>query len=142
MEGDLRVRDDLVIPGWELWFIASRGSGPGGQHANMTSSKVTLHWSVAQSSVLTAARRAQIMRRLRSRIDRDGVLQVSAGDERSQARNRELARVRLAELVRGALRREKRRLSTKVPRGQRRRRLQDKRRRGEVKRGRQRPPDD
>jgi ribosome-associated protein len=139
---DLHVRDDLVIPGWELWFTAARSSGPGGQHVNTSSTAVTLHWSVAGSSVLRDHQRALLLRKLGNRINRDGVLMVDGRDARSQHRNLEAARARLAELVAGALLRPKRRVATKPTRGSQRRRVDAKKQRGALKKLRGTPPDE
>jgi ribosome-associated protein len=142
MEKDLRVSERVVIPGAELSFTASRSSGPGGQHVNTTSSRVTLRWSLEQTSALDPWRRSRVMRRLRSRMTRAGEILVHVDDERSQRRNRELARERLAQLVRDALRPRKRRLPTFVPGREKRRRLEGKRRRSALKKQRRRPADD
>ena len=141
MEDDLPILPGVLIPGAELSFTASRASGPGGQHVNKTSSRVLLRWDVRDSAALDDRQRARVCERLRSRLTRDDVLQVAAESERSQHRNRELARQRLAALVRGALSRRKRRVRTKVPRGVHRRRVEGKRRRGQVKRLRKKPTD-
>jgi ribosome-associated protein len=141
MEKDLPIRDGIAIPGAELRFTASRSGGPGGQHVNTTSSRVTLHWDLAGTTALDPWRRARVMRRLRSRMTRSGEIQIHVEDERSQHRNREIARERLAELIREALRPRKRRVRTRVPAAQRKRRLEHKRRRAETKRRRRRPVD-
>jgi len=139
MEADLPILPGVVIPGAELAFTASRASGPGGQHVNKTSSRVILRWDVRASVALDDRQRARVCEKLRSRLTRDGVLQVAAESERSQHRNRQLARQRLAALVRGALSRRKRRVRTKIPRSVHRRRIEGKRRRGQVKRLRKKP---
>jgi ribosome-associated protein len=133
---DLPVRGRLVIPGDEIVETASRSSGPGGQHVNKTSTRITLRWSVADSRVLGAEERARIRSRLAARLTRTGSLVVHAGRHRSQARNRELARERLAELVGGALETPRKRVATKPGRAAKERALAAKRRRAEVKRGR------
>jgi ribosome-associated protein len=136
MADDLEIRSDLVIPGSELVETASRSRGPGGQHVNKTSTRVTLRWNVAESAVLGEARRSRLLRGLAGRLTVRGQLVVHAGRHRSRARNRELARARLAELVREALRRRRPRLATRPSRAARQRALEAKRRRGAVKRGR------
>jgi ribosome-associated protein len=133
-EAALKVDELVEIPGDELGFVASRAGGPGGQHVNKTASRVTLRWDVERSRALDPVQRARVLRRLRGRISRDGILSVTAEDERSQHRNRELARERLAALVAWALARRKRRLPTGPTEAARRRRRDDKRRRGAVKR--------
>ena len=136
MPADLEVQRGLVIPGDELHETASRAGGPGGQHVNKTSTRVSLRWNLTQSRALTRAQRAQLRRRLASRLTRDGALVVHARTTRSQAQNRRLARERLAERIRAALVVPKRRRSTRPTQGSRERRLEGKRRRAGVKRGR------
>lgn len=139
MEADLPIpaRDGLIIPGWELWFTASRAGGPGGQHVNTSSSRVTLWWNLAGTTVLDEAQRARVQRRLASRINAEGILQVSAEDERSQLANREAARSRLAALVGEALHVQKARRPTRPSRGSQERRMTAKKQRGDLKRQRQ-----
>ncbi len=133
---DLEVRRDLVIPAGELRETASRSSGPGGQHVNKASTRVTLRWSVAESAVLSPARRARIASRLDTRLSRAGVLIVHASRHRSRARNRTLARERLAELVREALRPRRARLPTRPTRASRERDRAARQRLSERKRAR------
>lgn len=137
---DLEVRSGLTIPGWELWFTASRASGAGGQHVNRTNSRVTLHWVIATASTLSDGDRARLLKKLAPRINDEGVLLISAEEHRSQLRNVEAARERLVALILAALHRERPRIDTNVPKSQKRRRLADKRIRSEVKAGRTKPP--
>ena len=136
---DLAISDGVVIPAGELELSASRSGGPGGQHVNKVNSRVILSWSVLETNALQSWQRARVMRRLASRITRDGKLLVQVDDHRSQHRNREVARERLAELIRSALATRKRRIPTAPGPNARRRRVEDKRRRGAVKRSRRRP---
>jgi ribosome-associated protein len=138
----LRVRHDLRIPADEIQETASRSSGPGGQHVNKTETRVTLRWNVGESRVLSDALRRRLLAELGGRLTRRDQLVVHAQRFRSRARNRELARERLAELVRDALRTRRPRVATAPSRGQRKRRLEAKRRRSRVKRQRVRPRDD
>lgn len=133
---DLEVRPGLVIPAAELRETASRSGGPGGQHVNKTSTRVTLRWNVAESACLGAEQRRRLARRLGARLTRAGELVVHARRHRSRARNRELARERLAELVREGLARPRRRVATRPTRTSRARRIEGKRRRGALKRTR------
>jgi ribosome-associated protein len=135
----LDVRPGLRIPEDELHESASRSSGPGGQHVNKTETRVTLRWNVRDSRALGEAERARLLARLGSRLTRRGHLVVHAQATRSRARNRELARDRLAELVRDALHAPAQRVETAPSRAQRARRLDAKRRRSALKRGRERP---
>jgi ribosome-associated protein len=138
MPADLAVRRNLVIPGSELRETSSRAGGPGGQHVNKTSTRVTLRWSVARSAALSDAQRARLRRRLASRLTRGGDLVVHAATTRSRARNRERARERLAELVRDALAVPRPRRATRPSAASRERRLETKRRRAAAKRRRNR----
>lgn len=140
--GSLEVRRGLRIPADELHETASRSSGPGGQHVNKTETRVTLRWSVEESRALSEAQRQRLRSRLASRLTRTGQLVVHAQRFRSRSRNRALARERLAELVRDALKTRTPRVATRPSRAQRERRLEDKRRRAAAKRRRTRPTED
>ncbi len=142
MADDLTINSGITIPGAELSVTASRAGGPGGQHVNTTSSRVTLQWNVEETVALNDTQRARVLERLANRISTEGVLTVHADTERSQHRNRQLARERLVELVREALVEQPRRIPSKVPAGAKRRRLENKRRRAQVKRDRRDPGDD
>ena len=135
---DLEIDDRLVVPAGELGWRFSRSSGPGGQHVNTTDTRVELSWNVAASTALDEPRRDLLIERLGSRVA-DGVLTVSASEFRSQLRNREAARDKLAAVIRRGLRPRRTRRPTKPTRGSQRRRLDDKRKRGETKQLRRRP---
>jgi ribosome-associated protein len=125
-----------VIPESEIELRASRSSGPGGQHANVTASRIEAVFEIEASQSLSEEQK----RRLRARFG-PRVTAISQ-DARSQARNRETALARLRERVEEALRPRKPRRATKASRGARERRLQAKRKRSEIKRGRGRPSAD
>lgn len=133
---DLEIRPGLVIPAAELQEAASRSGGPGGQHVNKTSTRVSLRWNAISSEVLTETLRRRLLRRLESRLTRSGDLLVHARQQRSRTRNRELARERLAELVREGLASPRQRVATRATRGSKKRRLDTKRQRGALKKGR------
>lgn len=137
-EEDLFINDKLTIPAWELTFSFSPSGGPGGQHANRAATRATLIFDVDNSPSLNEQQRRRIQKRLRSRIDQDGLLQVSAQDTRSQHQNRDLARERFQELLQKALKRRKRRRKTRPSRAANERRLEEKKRRGYRKRQRSR----
>jgi ribosome-associated protein len=138
----LEVRPGLRIPADEIHETASRSGGPGGQHVNKTETRVTLRWNVAESRALGEDHRRRLVTRLASRLTNRGHLVVHAQRFRSRGRNRALARERLAELVREALRPRTARVATRPSRAQRERRLDAKRRRSTTKRGRVRPRED
>jgi ribosome-associated protein len=138
----IEINNQLSIPEDELTFTASRAGGPGGQHVNKVSTRVTLRFDVAGSPWLSAAQKNRIAQQLATRMTREGVLRVACGKHRSQAANRAEAVERFAELLREALKRRKRRRSTKVPEAERKRRLEQKRRRARLKQRRGRPDPD
>ena len=126
-ERSLHVNERVQIPRTELDVRASRASGAGGQHVNKTSTRVELTWSVASSPSLNDADRARLLVRLASRISDEGELRVVASDTRSQLQNRELAELRLAEMVRRALIVPKTRKKTRPSRASKQARLDAKR---------------
>ena len=95
----LRINDRIVIPGRELAWRATRASGPGGQHVNKVSTRVTLRFDLKGSEALTAAHKRRLRKLAGRRIDADGALLVSAQAERSQSQNLERARSALRRLV-------------------------------------------
>jgi ribosome-associated protein len=143
-EGACTVVSDLgAVPDDEIYFQASRSGGPGGQHANRRATRVEACWNVLESPGLSDEERTRILEKLASRIGKDGVLRVVAEDERSQHRNKELARQRLRELVADALRVPKRRKKTRPPKAAAEKRLEEKSRRKRVKKLRKPPaPED
>ena len=132
----LSIGSSLAIPLEEITLRASRSSGPGGQHANVTASRVEATFDVHASRSLTPEQRARILARHGPRVT------ASAQDTRSQARNRELALERLARRLEAALHVRRPRTPTRPTAGAVRRRLEAKRRRGTVKRNRRRAADD
>lgn len=136
MAEELRVDEGLAIPLAEIELRASRSSGPGGQHANVTASRVEAVFDVEASEALDEAQRARLLERV-------GPLVTAVSQEaRGQARNRELALERLAEKIAGALRVPRRRRPTKPTRASQEQRLEEKRQAGERKRARRKPADD
>jgi ribosome-associated protein len=132
----LRVTRSVVIPMSEIELRHSTSGGPGGQHANKASTRVDLSWNVDRSSALGPRQRERIRDRLRTRIDSSGNLQLSSGTYRSQLRNREDVLERLAALLENALHVEKTRQRTKPSRRATDDRIQQKKRRGAIKRSR------
>jgi len=136
MSDSLRIRDGIAIPMTEIAVRASRSSGPGGQHANVTASRIEASFDIAESSALSDSQKARAMVRLGRRVT------AVAQDARSQSRNRELALERLATRLAHALEVPKPRTKTRPTASSRRRRLEDKARRSQTKRGRSRRFDD
>lgn len=137
MDDPLRIDDELSIPLAEIDLRVSRSSGPGGQHANVTASRVQASFDVKASASLSDSQRSRLLARLGPRPT------AVAQDTRSQTRNRELAVARLRDRLAAALVRRAPRRRTKPSRASRERRLGGKRQRSEVKRARRRPgPED
>jgi ribosome-associated protein len=137
MADDLVVTRTFVVPGSELGERFSRSSGPGGQGVNTTDSRVELSFDVRRSASVPDHLRERIAGRLGSRLV-DGVVTVTASEFRSQLANRQAARERLAQLLReAAAPPPPRRRPTRPTLGSKERRLAEKKRRGETKRGRQ-----
>ena len=137
MSDGLLVTRAFVVPEAELTERFSRSSGPGGQGVNTTDSRVELSYDVAASPSIPEHLKQRALDRLRTRLV-DGVVTVSASEHRSQLRNREAARERLAQLLREAVAPPPpRRRPTRPTLGSKERRLAQKKRRGETKRGRQ-----
>lgn len=132
----LRINDDIAIEDWELTEQFVRSSGPGGQNVNKVSSAVELRFEAARSPGLSGAVKARLRKLAGRRWTKDGAVVIFAEETRSQARNREIARERLAELIAAALVVPKRRVRTRPTRGSVERRLKAKKVRGEVKKGR------
>ena len=129
----LHIRPGLALPLSEIELRTSRSSGPGGQHANVTASRVEASFDVAASPTLSDEQRARIASKLGPRVT------ASAQDTRSQHRNRELALERLASRLAHALEVRRPRTKTRPTRASQKRRVEGKKRRGEIKRARRKP---
>ncbi len=133
MDDPLVVTPEVAVPLAEIELRTSRSSGPGGQHANVTASRVEAVFEIASSAVLSEEQKRRLAARHGERVT------AVAQDARSQARNRELALERLQEKLVAGLAVPKKRRPSKPSRTAKERRLEDKRRRSEQKRAR-RPP--
>jgi ribosome-associated protein len=132
----LRINDMITIADWELTESFMRSSGPGGQNVNKVSSAVELRYEAERSPHLGPAAKARLKRLAGRRWTNEGAIVIQCEETRSQVRNRELARERLADLIRQALVAPVRRIATKPTLGSQRRRLVAKAVRSDVKAGR------
>lgn len=138
----LRITDTVTIADWELSESFVRASGPGGQNVNKVSTAVELRFEAERSPHLASSVKARLKKLAGRRWTLEGAIIIQAEETRSQARNRELARERLVEMIRAALVAPKRRIATKPSHGAQMRRLTAKVQRGETKSLRAKPDDD
>ena len=132
-ENEIIVNEHLRIPMSELQYRFSTSSGPGGQHANKASTRVTLIYDVTNSPSLNEELRHVLLKRLTPYLDKDGLLQIHVQDSRSQHRNREIANGRFRELLAAALIRRKHRRPTRPSRKAVEKRLASKKKHGQRK---------
>jgi ribosome-associated protein len=123
-----------ILP--EITFTTSRSSGPGGQNVNKVNSKVTLQWNVSQSSAITVEEKEVIQHKLASHITKEGVLQVTSQEARSQLQNKEGVVQKLEHLLIKAFAKKKARKPTKPSKAAKQKRIQQKKLRGEKKKWR------
>jgi ribosome-associated protein len=131
---DIVINSHLIISSREIAYHTTRSSGPGGQHVNKAETQVELSFDVAHSPSLTEAQRQRIQSRLKNLIDQDGVLHLTAQSERSQLRNREIVTARFREALAAALRLPRKRRPTKPTAASKAKRVESKKRHGQIKR--------
>ena len=129
----MRINDRIEIGDWEITEQFVRASGPGGQNVNKVASAVELRFEAARSPNLPDAVKGRLRRLAGRRWTKEGAVVIQVSEERSQARNREIARERLRELIGKAAEAPKKRVRTRVSLSQKRKRVDAKKRRGAVK---------
>jgi ribosome-associated protein len=129
----MRITPQIEIADWEITENFVRASGPGGQNVNKVNSAVELRFEAERSPNLPDPVKRRLQKIAGRRWTNDGAIVIQVSEERSQARNRDIARQRLADLIRRASERPKKRIKTRVSLNQKRKRLDAKRKRGEVK---------
>ena len=136
MDGSLHVKNGITIPAHELEITASRAGGPGGQHVNKTSTKITVRWNIKTTQALTDQQKERVLEKLQHKLTADGDLIVHNAASRSQQQNKDMALARLAEEVRKALHVPKKRMATTVSKAKKEARLQQKSHRASIKKSR------
>lgn len=137
MQTGLYIQEDITIPEHELIITTSRAGGPGGQHVNKTSSKITVRWNPSASQVLTQEQKERLLQNVANKLTTEGFLVVHNSSTRSQIQNKRLAYDELAKRIRRALHVPKKRMRTKVSKAASEKRLKEKREHSEIKRLRQ-----
>lgn len=127
------ITPDIELGDWEITEQFVRASGPGGQNVNKVATAVELRFEAGRSPSLPESAKRRLKHIAGRRWTQDGAVVIQVSDTRSQARNRAIARARLADLIRRSLAKPKPRRKTSVPPGQRRKRLEQKRRRSAIK---------
>jgi ribosome-associated protein len=135
---EIVISKAVVIPETELQFTTSRSGGPGGQHVNKVNSRVTLHFNVTKSPSLTTHHKRRLITCLRTRMNKEGVLQLHSQKYRSQSANRHDLLERFSSLLDVALRPRPRRVPTKISKSVKEKRLQEKKRHARLKQTRSR----
>lgn len=133
MKNDLHIKNGISIPEHELEITASRAGGPGGQHVNKTSSRISVRWNVKNSQALTDEQKERVMQKLQSRLTAEGDLIVHSSASRSQMQNKKSALEQLAQEIRKALTVAKKRMKTRVSQNVKEKRLEKKSQRGHIK---------
>ncbi|OQY05208.1 MAG: hypothetical protein B6I25_05915 [Planctomycetales bacterium 4572_13] len=137
---DLYINPKISIPSGCLNMSYSRSSGPGGQHVNKLNTRVSIFLDVRRCSCFSEAQKRTVSTILKNRMDKQGVLQVSSQQYRSQMANRDAALRRMAELIAAAIKPKRRRKKTRIPKSVIEKRLRDKKRRSRTKQHRSNPP--
>jgi ribosome-associated protein len=142
MKHDVMVYDDLIIPSDEIEITASRSGGPGGQHVNKTSSRITVRWNAKQTRALNEEQKERILLILAHQLSTEGDLIIHNSASRSQMQNKRMALEHLAEQIRAALYVPKERVATGIPKGIQQTRKKNKMRRSSIKKMRSKKIDD
>jgi len=133
MKHDLLIKNGIVIPDHELEITASRAGGPGGQHVNKTSTRITVRWNVRASQALNENQKERLLEKLASQITAEGDFIIHNSASRSQEQNKRAALNQLADLIRRGLHVAKKRIPTQISEGKKEARLQAKRHRSNAK---------
>lgn len=133
MEEDLPIKNGIIIPGHELEITASRSGGPGGQHVNKASTRITVRWNAPKTHALTPEQKERVLQNLHSQLTSEGDLIIHNSSSRSQHQNKEMALKNLTRILRKALFVPKQRMATRVSKAKKEERLREKTARSSIK---------
>jgi len=133
MKEDLPIKNGIVIPSHELEITSSRAGGPGGQHVNKTSTRISIRWNIKTTNALTDEQKERVLEKLQSHLTTQGDLIIHSSESRSQFQNKKIALQHLAEQIRKALIVPKKRVATKVSKTAQEKRLKTKTERSKIK---------
>ena len=133
---DLIVKENIIIPAHEIIITASRAGGPGGQHVNKTSTRITIAWNARTTNALSDEQKTRVLEKLHTRLTKEGVLIISSGATRSQQQNKALALEQLKYELRKGLHVPKKRMKTRMPHRIKEALLQTKKHRSTIKKRR------
>jgi ribosome-associated protein len=133
---NLIVKNGIEIPENELNITTSKSGGAGGQHVNKTETKVTVKWNIIQTKVLNEDQKELALKNLENKLTKEGEIIVQNSETRSREQNKEKALNNLAKIISKALYIPKKRMKTKVPKKEKEKRIQEKKHRSEIKKGR------
>lgn len=136
MKEDLFIKNGIVIPEHELSISTSRAGGPGGQHVNKASTRITVRWNIHNTQALTHEQKIRILQKLKAQVTNEGYIIVHNSSSRSQLHNKKAALQDLVHKVRKALHIPKKRMKTRMPKKVKEARLQEKKKRSEIKKRR------
>lgn len=133
MKEDVPIKNGIVIPAHELEITSSRAGGPGGQHVNKTSTRISIRWNVKTTSALNDEQKERVLQKLQSHLTTEGDFIIHSSESRSQLQNKKIALQHLAEQIRKALIIPKKRVATKVSKTAKEKRLKVKTERSKIK---------
>lgn len=133
MKDDLPIKNGITIPGHELEITASRAGGPGGQHVNKTSTRITVRWNIQQTTALDDKQKERVLKNLKAELTTDGDILLHSSASRSQQQNKKSALERLVDKLRNALCIPKKRRKMGISKKAKEVRMQEKKQRGALK---------